>query len=59
MALRMTEEEYADGITFYAEYNGMSEEEILNYYGEDSLRTSVLWQKLMEKIAEDAVITEG
>ena len=59
LGIAPTEEEYADGITFYAEYNGMSEEEILNYYGEDSLRTSVLWQKLMEKIAEDAVITEG
>ncbi|MBQ3707867.1 MAG: hypothetical protein II889_08155, partial [Clostridia bacterium] len=53
-----TEEEYAEGITFYAEYNGMTEEEILNYYGEDKLRTSVLWQALMEKIAEDAKIIE-
>ena len=51
-----TEEEYADGIAFYAEYNGMTTEEILDYYGEENLRTSVLWQALMEKIAAEAVI---
>ena len=51
-----TEEEYADGIAFYAEYNGMTTDEILDYYGEENLRTSVLWQALMEKIAAEAVI---
>ncbi len=58
LGVEPTEEEYAAGIAFYAEYNGMTEDEILDYYGEDKLRTSVLWQALMEKIAEDAKIIQ-
>ena len=43
----------------FAESYGATEEELIAYYGEDTIRTSILWQELMKKIAETAVITEG
>ncbi len=55
----VTEEEYAEGMAFFADYYGATEEELKAYYGEETMRTTILWQALMEKIAETAVITEG
>jgi trigger factor len=55
----VTEEEYAEGMAFFADYYGATEEELISYYGEETMRTTILWQSLMEKIAETAVITEG
>ncbi len=55
----VTEDEYAEGMAFFAEYYGATEEELKSYYGEETMRTTILWQALMEKIAETAVITEG
>ncbi len=55
----VTDEEYEEGMAFFAEYYGATEEELAAYYGEDTMRTTILWQALMEKIAETAVITEG
>ena len=46
-------------MAFFADYYGMAEEELKSYYGEETIRTTILWQELMEKIAETAVITEG
>ena len=31
---------------------------MFDYYGEDNLRASVLWQAMMEKVAADAVFLE-
>ena len=58
LAVEPTEEEYAEGISFYAEYNGVTTDEMFDYYGEDNLRASVLWQAMMEKVAADAVFLE-
>jgi len=55
----LTDAEYAEGMAAFAESYGATEEELIAYYGEDTIRTSILWQALMEKIAETAVITEG
>ncbi len=55
----LTDADYAEGMAFFAEYYGMPEEELKAYYGEDTIRTTILWQELMEKIAETAIITEG
>lgn len=55
----VTEEEYAEGMEFFADYYGATVEELTSYYGEEAMRTTILWQSLMEKIAETAVITEG
>ena len=41
-----------------AEYNGVSKEEMLTYYGEDTIEKSVVWQLAMEAVAASAVITE-
>lgn len=57
--LELSEEDYAEGMAFFAEYYGATEEELAAYYGEETMRTTILWQALMEKIAETAVITEG
>lgn len=59
MNFELTDAAYAEGVAFFTEYYGATEEELLSYYGEDTLRTTILWQELMEKIAETAVITEG
>ncbi|MBP3292888.1 MAG: FKBP-type peptidyl-prolyl cis-trans isomerase [Clostridia bacterium] len=55
----LTDDVYTEGIAFFTEYYGATEEELLSYYGEDTLRTTILGQELMKKIAETAVITEG
>ena len=55
----LSDADYADGMAFFADYYGMAEEELKSYYGEETIRTTILWQELMEKIAETAVITEG
>ena len=55
----LTDDDYAEGMAFFAEYYGTTEEELASYYGEDAIRTTILWQALMNKIAETAVITEG
>ncbi len=57
--LDLTEDDYAEGMAFFADYYGATEEELAAYYGEETMRTTILWQALMEKIAETAVITEG
>lgn len=59
LGIEPTDDDYAEGISFFANYYGMTEDELLSYYGEESVRTTVLWQALMSKIAETAVITEG
>lgn len=59
LGVEPTEDEYSEGIAFFAEYYGITEDELLSYYGEDTVRATILWQALMSKIAETAVITEG
>lgn len=54
-----TDEEYDEGIQFFADYYGMSAEELKSYYGEDAIKTSIRWQKMMERLAEYAEITQG
>ena len=45
-----TEEEYEEGFEFYAEFYGTTVEELLEYYGETAVKTTILWQKLMETL---------
>ena len=53
-----SEEERSAVIAELAEYNGVSEDELVSYYGAETLDKSVLWQLVMEKVAETAVVTE-
>ena len=42
-----------------AEYNGATPDELISYYGEDTLDKSVLWQLIMEAVIKTAVVTEN
>lgn len=58
LGVEMTDEEYKEGLAFFADSYGMTVEDLVSYYGEETVRTSILWQKLMEVIAADSVIVK-
>ena len=58
LGIELSDDEYEDGLAFYANYYGTSESELLSYYGEDTIYTTILWQKLMETVAPMNNITE-
>lgn len=58
LGLEPTEEQSGKVIQELADYNGVSVDELNSYYGEETIEKSVLWQLLMERVAEAAVITE-
>ena len=58
LGVEVTDEEYQKGLEFFARYHGMTPEDFESYYGKDTIRTSVIWQELMDVIAEFSVITE-
>lgn len=59
IGLELTDADYEEGFEFFANYYGTSVDELKEYYGEEAIRTTILWQALMDKIAETAVVTEG
>ncbi len=59
LGLELTDADYAEGMEFFAEYYGSTVDELVAYYGEETMHSTILWQALMDKIAETAVITEG
>lgn len=57
--LELTEEEYAEGCARYAEsYGYESGEELVAAYGEDTVRISILQDKVLEYLMENAVVEE-
>lgn len=57
--LELTEEEYAEGCARYAEsYGYESGEELVASYGEDTVRISILQDKVLEYLMENAVVEE-
>lgn len=58
LSIEMTDEEYNESLAFFAESYGMTVDDLISYYGEDTIRATVIWQKLMDTVAADAVITE-
>lgn len=58
LGVELTDDEFNAGVAGYAENYGFTSDELLSYYGEDTIRSSLLWQKLMETVAEFAEITE-
>ena len=56
-SVSLSDEDYRNGMNELAESNGMTLDEMVDYYGEETLRTSVLWQEMMKAVASDAVIT--
>jgi trigger factor len=59
LQLSPSDADYDREIEKLAEYNGMTVDEMVSYYGEDLLRESALWQIVLEAIAGTAVISEG
>ncbi len=53
----LTDEEYQDGLAEYAEYYGYSTEDFVTQYGEETIRNSLLWNKVQEMLLESAEIT--
>lgn len=58
LGVEITEETYNEGLAFFAESYGMTTDDLISYYGEDTIRSTILWQELMEVVAKDAVVTE-
>ena len=53
-----TEEEKDAITTELAEYNGVTKDDMIAYYGEETLEKSVIWQMNMEAVEAAAVVTE-
>ena len=51
LGITISDEEYAEGLDFYAGYYGFSTDELLNYYGKNTIYATILWQKMMETVA--------
>ena len=45
--IKITDAEYKKGVKDYAEYEGVSEAELVNEYGEEYIKEAVLWDKVM------------
>lgn len=49
--VEVTDEEYAEELAFFSEYYGMSEDELISYYGDSAINKTILWQKMLEVVA--------
>ena len=58
LGLHPTDEEKNAVMDELAEYNGITKDDMIAYYGEETLEKSVLWQIDMEAVEATAVITE-
>ncbi len=57
--ISVSDEEYTAGLAFFADYYGATTEELLEYYGEDTIRATLLWEKLMKTVADLGTIKNG
>ncbi len=56
--IELTDERYDEELKFYADYYGATEDELISYYGEESIRLTILWQVIMESVFELSVVVE-
>ncbi len=56
--VEITDEIYNERMQFFADYYGATVEDLLAYYGEDTMNTTIIWQELMETIETMSVVTE-
>ena len=56
--IELTDEEYKEGFDMYAQLYGITVDELKEYYGEDRIKNTLLWEALMADILEDSVIVE-
>lgn len=59
LGITISDEEYNEGLEFFASYYGMTSDELVSYYGKDTIYTTIIWQKLMENLATENVIKEA
>lgn len=55
--LEITDEMYDARMQFFADYYGATVDELIAYYGEDAMNTTIIWQELMELIETKSVVT--
>ncbi|MBQ8187239.1 MAG: FKBP-type peptidyl-prolyl cis-trans isomerase [Clostridia bacterium] len=48
--LEITDEMYDARMQFFADYYGTTVDELIAYYGEETMNTTIIWQELMEYI---------
>ena len=48
--LEITDEMYDARMQFFADYYGSTTDELIAYYGEETMNTTIIWQELMEHI---------
>lgn len=58
LGITLTDEEYNEGLNLYADYYGNTVDEILSYYGEDTIKTTLLWQELMDTVILETNVVE-
>jgi len=58
LGAELTDQEYDDGCTYYAEMYEMTKIEFLSYYGEYEVRTTLVWEDTMKALADISNITE-
>lgn len=57
--LEVTDEEYAEGVETYCKEYEMTEEELLQSYPEERIKSVLQWNKLMSAIYEWSTVTES
>lgn len=58
LKLELTEEEYSTAMTNFANEFGMTLEDLISYYPEESIRKTVLWQAALDIVMQSAEIVE-
>jgi len=56
--ISLSDEDYEEGFNMYAELYGISVDELIDYYGEERVKNTLMWESLMSNILEDSVIIE-
>lgn len=58
LKLELTEEEYSTAMNDFANEFGMTFEDLISYYPEESIRKTVLWQAALDIVMQSAEIVE-
>ena len=56
--VEITDEKFEERMQFFADYYGATVEELIAYYGEDTMNTTIIWQEVMEYVETISNVTE-
>jgi len=59
MGIIITDEKFSEEVKKLADMYGVTSEDMVTYYGEDMLMSTILWQEVVKVITESANITQG